>query len=85
MEKIEKEDKIVYQCPECSKIYRDIKKETKRKIEKQDYKNSDWLKHQYFDLEKSIQQIANEQHVSMITIQKWVEKLENKLRENTET
>ncbi|MFX0024419.1 MAG: hypothetical protein ACFE9S_19025, partial [Candidatus Hermodarchaeota archaeon] len=82
MVKLEKEDKTVYQCPECSKIFRDIKKEPKRKIEKQDYKNFEWLKHQYFDLEKSLQEIAIEQHVSMITIQKWVEKLENKLRGN---
>ena len=41
--------------------------------EKDDYKNSDWLKHQYYELGKSIQDIANEQGASMITIRKWLD------------
>jgi hypothetical protein len=85
MEGIKEEDKIVYQCPECSRIFKDAETKHKQKKEKQDYRNLNWLKHQYFDLEKSIQEIANEQHVSMITIQKWVEKLENKLEERAGT
>ncbi len=80
MEGIKEEGKTVYQCPECSRIFKDV--ESKQKKEKQDYRNLNWLKHQHYDLQKSIQEIANEQRVSMITIQKWVEKLENKLKEN---
>jgi hypothetical protein len=85
MEGIKEEDTIVYLCPECSRTFKDAEIKRKQKKEMQDYRNLNWLKHQYFDLERSIQEIANEQHVSMIEIQKWVEKLENKLRENTET
>ncbi len=40
---------------------------------KDDYKNSDWLKHQYYELGKSIQDIATEQGVSMIMIRKWID------------
>ncbi|MFX1570686.1 MAG: hypothetical protein ACFFCV_20300 [Promethearchaeota archaeon] len=44
--------------------------------EKDDFKNLDWLKHHYYDLGKSIQDIADEQGVSMITIRKWIDKIE---------
>ncbi len=37
--------------------------------------NINWLKHQYYDLGNSLQDIANEQNLSMITIRKWVDKL----------
>ena len=45
---------------------------------KDDYKNSDWLKHQYYELGRSVQDIAEEQGVSMITIRKWLDKLEKR-------
>jgi hypothetical protein len=49
-----------------------------RKVkEKEDYKNRVWLKHHYHKLGWSIQDIANDQGVSMMTVKKWVEKLEN--------
>ena len=44
--------------------------------EKDDYKDIDWLKYQYYDLGKTIQDIADDQGVSMITIRKWIDKLE---------
>jgi len=52
--------------------------EVERVEEKDDFKNLDWLKHQYYDLGKTIQVIANEQGVSMITIRKWLDKLESR-------
>ncbi len=57
------------------KKYRGYTEEKNRFEEKQDYMNPSWLKHQYYDLGISLQDIANEQHVSMITIRKWVDKL----------
>ena len=48
--------------------------------EKKDFNNPTWLKHQYYDLGRSIQDIANDQHVSMMTIKKWVDKLEDVLK-----
>ncbi len=45
--------------------------------EKCDYMNVNWLKHQYYDIGKSIQDIANEQNTSLITIRKWLDKIEN--------
>lgn len=42
--------------------------------EKDDYKNLGWLRHQHYELGKSIQDIANEQGVSMIVIRKWLDK-----------
>jgi len=45
---------------------------------KDDYKNLDWLRHQYYDLGKSIQNIADVQGVSMITIKKWIDKIEKR-------
>ena len=50
-------------------------KEQKRFEGMQDYMNPSWLKHQYYDLGLSLQDIAIEQHVSMMTIRKWVDKL----------
>ncbi len=49
----------------------------KRVKEKKDYMNPDWLKHQYYDLGRKLQNIANEQNVSMFTIKKWVDKLDD--------
>jgi len=57
------------------KKFRGHIEEKKRFEEKQDYMNPSWLKHQYYDLGISLQDIANEQRVSMITIRKWVDKL----------
>ncbi len=74
MGRLEEEEKKAFQCPKCLRIFRD---KPKKKIEKQDYMNSGWLRHQYYDLRKSIQEIATEQNVSMITIKKWVDELEN--------
>ncbi|MFX1428112.1 MAG: hypothetical protein ACFFBE_16785 [Promethearchaeota archaeon] len=72
MERLEKDkEKLIFQCPECLKVFR----EPTKKIEKQDYMNLGWLRHQHYNLEKSVQEIADEQNVSMITIKKWVEKL----------
>ena len=44
--------------------------------EKDDYKNLKWLRNQYYELGTTIQDIANNQGVSMITIRKWIDKLE---------
>ncbi|MFX1419953.1 MAG: hypothetical protein ACFE9N_13625 [Promethearchaeota archaeon] len=68
------EEKLAFKCPNCLKIFRD---KPKKRIEKQDYMNLEWLRHQHYNLEKNIQEIADEQYVSMITIKKWVDKLEN--------
>jgi len=54
---------------------RGYKKDKIQYEEKQEYMNPSWLKHQYYDLGKSLQDIANEQNVSMITIRKWIDKL----------
>ena len=48
----------------------------KKSKPKEDYSNLDWLKHQYYDLGRTIQDIADDQNVSMITIRKWLDKLE---------
>jgi predicted Zn-ribbon and HTH transcriptional regulator len=45
-------------------------------MEKKDYLNPNWLKHQYYELKRSIQDIANDQHVPMPTIWSRLEKLE---------
>ena len=52
-------------------------KEAEEKKEKEDYKDVNWLKHQYYDLGRTVQDIADEQNVSMIVIRKWVDKLQN--------
>jgi hypothetical protein len=57
------------------KIFRGYIKEQKKFEGMQDYMDPSWLKHQYYDLGISLQDIANEQHVSMMTIRKWVDKL----------
>ena len=44
--------------------------------EKDEFKDLDWLKYQYYDLGKSVQDIADDQGVSMITIRKWIDKIE---------
>ena len=43
---------------------------------KNDYMNVKWLNHQYYELGRSLQDIAIDQGVSMITVKKWVNKLE---------
>ncbi|MFX1279375.1 MAG: hypothetical protein ACFFA3_08155 [Promethearchaeota archaeon] len=45
-------------------------------VEKNYYKNEKWLNHQYNELRRSLQDIAIDQGVSMITIKKWVDKLD---------
>lgn len=60
------------------RLFKNIREYKKKEIqyeEKQEYKNLSWLKHQYYDLGKSLQDIANEQNVSIIKIRKWVDKL----------
>ncbi|MHA2180359.1 MAG: hypothetical protein ACXAAH_02915, partial [Promethearchaeota archaeon] len=69
-----KEGKLAFHCPKCLKIFRD---KPKKRAEKQDYMNLGWLRHQHYNLEKNVQEIADEQNVSMITIKKWVDKLES--------
>ena len=46
------------------------------RTEKQDYTDLKWLEKQHFELNKSIQQIADEQNVSMMTIKEWINKIE---------
>ena len=46
------------------------------RIEKQDYTDLKWLEKQHFELNKSIQQIADEQNVNMMTIKEWINKIE---------
>lgn len=46
------------------------------RIKKQDYNDLKWLENQHFNLNKSVQQIAGEQNVSMITIREWIDKIE---------
>ena len=48
----------------------------KSRKEKRDYLNLTWLNHQYYDLGRSLRDIANDQGVSMMTINKWVDKIE---------
>ena len=43
---------------------------------KTDYMNIKWLNHQYYELGRSLQDIANDQGVSMMTVKKWVNNLE---------
>jgi len=75
MERLEEEEeKLDFQCPKCLRIFRD---KLKKRMETQDYMNLGWLRLQHYNLEKDIQEIADEQNVSMITIKKWVDKLEN--------
>lgn len=44
--------------------------------EKKDYMNLKWLSHHYYELGMSLQDIANDQGVSMITVKIWVNKLD---------
>jgi uncharacterized OB-fold protein len=48
----------------------------KRNVEKKDYINPNWLKHQYYELNRSIQDIADDQNVNMVTIRKKLDILE---------
>lgn len=63
-------------CIICRKTT--VRKRIKKVEEKGDYKNLDWLRHQRHELGKSIQDIADEQGVSMITIRKWLDKCEKR-------
>ena len=45
--------------------------------ERGDYKNQEWLRKQYYELGWSLQDIANDQGVSMVTVKKWVDKLKS--------
>jgi len=55
-----------------------IYEEIERLEVKDDYKNLVWLRHQYYELGRTIQNIADGQGVSMIMIRKWLDKLETK-------
>jgi len=52
-------------------------KSTPRLEVKKNYMNLKWLNYQYYELGKSLQDLANDQGVSMMTIKKWVDKLED--------
>ncbi|MFX1503797.1 MAG: hypothetical protein ACFFDH_22740 [Promethearchaeota archaeon] len=54
----------------------------KAPVERYDYMNAKWLRYQYFNKGKTIQDIANDQGVSMITIKKWLDKFESSSEEN---
>lgn len=56
----------------------------KSREEKRDYMNLTWLNHQYYDLGRSLQDIADDQGVSMMTINKWVDKIEKQSYVKTE-
>ena len=45
---------------------------------KNDYVDLQWLERQYYELKKSIQEIASEQNESMITIKKYIKKINRK-------
>ncbi len=45
---------------------------------KNNYIDLQWLEIQHYELKKSIQEIASEQNVSMITIKKYIEKIDRK-------
>lgn len=47
-----------------------------RFVEKNDYMNLTWLNYQYYELGRSLQDIADDQGVSMMTINKWVDKID---------
>ena len=53
-------------------------KKRKRHEERQDYMNFDWLRHQYYELGRSLQDIATDQGVSIGMIRRWVYKLDVK-------
>lgn len=48
----------------------------KRSEEKYEFQNLKWLKYQYYDMGRSVQEIANDQGVSIMTITKWLDILE---------
>ncbi|MFX1281476.1 MAG: hypothetical protein ACFFA3_19160 [Promethearchaeota archaeon] len=45
--------------------------------ERGDYKNLEWLRRQYYELGWSLQDIANDQGVSMVTVKRWIDKLKS--------
>ena len=49
-----------------------------RELKNNVYTDLQWLEIQHYELKKSIQDIANEQNVSMITIRKYIEKIDIK-------
>lgn len=51
---------------------------TFRDSENKVYTDLQWLEIQHYELKKSIQEIASEQNVSMITIKKYIEKIDRK-------
>jgi putative Mn2+ efflux pump MntP len=53
-----------------------IKKKELKRVERQDYMNFDWLRDQYYELGRSVQEIATDQGVPIGTIQKWLYKLD---------
>lgn len=52
-------------------------RESKNKV----YTDLQWLEIQQYELKKSIQEIASEQNVSMITIKKYIEKIDRKQKD----
>ena len=46
------------------------------KPKKKDFTDINWLKTQVYELNRSIQEIADDQNASMLTIKKWIDKLE---------
>lgn len=51
---------------------------TFRESENKVFTDLQWLEIQHYELKKSIQEIANEQNASMITIKKYIEKIDRK-------
>ncbi|MFX0026241.1 MAG: hypothetical protein ACFE8M_07485 [Candidatus Hermodarchaeota archaeon] len=58
-------------------IKKHIKYEKVMRVVKNDYTNLEWLKEQYYDLKKRVQDIADDQGVSMMKIREWIDKIEN--------
>ena len=61
------------------------KEEIKQKTEReQNLRNPNWLKHQYYEKKRTIQEIAAGQHVNMITIRKLLDKIEGEMNQEEE-
>lgn len=77
MKRIKEKEKVVYHCFKCHKKFKDRYDKPKKKIGTQNYMNLNWLRQQYYDLGRTLQDIADEQKVSIMTIKKWVDKIDN--------
>jgi len=57
-------------------FYRRLKEKKEKIKEKKEEFDLKWLKHQYYDLGRSIQEIADELNESLITIRKWLDNID---------